>query len=44
MAEIIAISLPKGFCKKVDGMRGDVSRSRFIYRLLEKAVEPEIEE
>jgi metal-responsive CopG/Arc/MetJ family transcriptional regulator len=34
---IFSINLPEKLVKKIDKERGDVSRSRFILRLLEKA-------
>ena len=33
---IFSINLPEKLVKKIDKDRGDVSRSRFILRLLEK--------
>jgi len=30
------LSLPRDFIKKIDEERGDIPRSRFIFRLLEK--------
>ena len=34
---VIGISLPQELLAKVDGERGDVSRSRFLQRLVEQA-------
>ena len=31
----IGISLPETIVKKIDGLRGDIPRSRYIFRLLE---------
>lgn len=33
----VGISLPREIVKKIDVERGDVSRSRFVFRLLEKS-------
>lgn len=32
----VGISFPKGILERIDKERGDVSRSRFILRILEK--------
>jgi metal-responsive CopG/Arc/MetJ family transcriptional regulator len=42
MLKVIAISLPEGLCEKMDSKRGDIPRSRFISRLVEKAVGKEV--
>jgi len=34
----VGISLPKEVYEKIEKARGDISRSRFIQRLLEKAL------
>jgi metal-responsive CopG/Arc/MetJ family transcriptional regulator len=39
MFKVIAISIPKELYHHIDFKRGDVPRSRFIVRLLEKAVQ-----
>jgi hypothetical protein len=33
------LSLPTGLIRKIDSDRGDISRSRFLLRLIEKAYE-----
>jgi hypothetical protein len=33
----VTYSLPKEIVKRIDAERGDVSRSRFVLRLIEKA-------
>jgi metal-responsive CopG/Arc/MetJ family transcriptional regulator len=35
------LSLPTELMKKIDSERGDISRSRFLLRLIEKAYEKE---
>ena len=37
----MGLSLPRELMLKIDGDRGDVSRSRFLLRLIEKAYENE---
>jgi hypothetical protein len=32
----IGISLPKEFMKRIDGERGDIPRSKYVLRILEK--------
>ena len=39
MTKIIAISIPKGLYQKIDLQRGDISRSKFISRVLENGVD-----
>jgi metal-responsive CopG/Arc/MetJ family transcriptional regulator len=41
MLKVIAISLPKRLCEEMDFKRGDVPRSKFISRLLEKTLDKE---
>jgi metal-responsive CopG/Arc/MetJ family transcriptional regulator len=38
MTERISLTLPDGIVDSLDKKRGDVSRSRFILRLLEKTL------
>ena len=37
----LCVSLPKKICEKIDLERGDVNRSRYVMRLIEKAYERE---
>lgn len=39
----IGISLPEDIVEKIDTMRGDVTRSRFILRLIESSLKNSIE-
>jgi metal-responsive CopG/Arc/MetJ family transcriptional regulator len=41
MTEIISFSLPKGMLEKLDLVRGDIARSKFITRVLETVVNQE---
>ena len=36
---VIGLSLPKEIVEVVDLKRGDISRSKYVYRLLEKSLE-----
>jgi hypothetical protein len=38
MAEIITFSTSRDLCDKVDKLRGDIARSKFISRLIEDAI------
>ena len=38
MTEVISFSIPAGLRRKIDTIRGDVPRSRYIVKLLESAV------
>lgn len=40
--EIVSLSLPVNLRKKIDSERGDVPRSRYILRILEKAIRTEM--
>ena len=35
----VSVSLPKVMLDKIDAVRGDVTRSRFILRLIERGLE-----
>ena len=37
MNEIISVYVPTKLCKRIDFLRGDVPRSRYILRILEEA-------
>ncbi len=39
IAKIVSVSLPIKFVQKIDDSRGDISRSKFVHRLLEKGFE-----
>lgn len=39
--EKVSISLDRAMIKEIDGLKGDVSRSRFIQRRLEDALKKE---
>lgn len=43
MTEIITFSIPKGLRTKIDAARGDISRSRFIARLLQSCLNQRFE-
>jgi metal-responsive CopG/Arc/MetJ family transcriptional regulator len=43
MTGVISISLPPKMVWKIDKVRGDVSRSRYILRILEKELEKQEE-
>jgi metal-responsive CopG/Arc/MetJ family transcriptional regulator len=36
MSQTISVTIPSGLREKIDTLRGDVSRSRFISRALER--------
>ncbi|MGD0145787.1 MAG: ribbon-helix-helix protein, CopG family [Nitrososphaerales archaeon] len=36
---VTGVSLPKALLETIDEIRGDVSRSKFVQRALEKAIE-----
>lgn len=42
MTEVITFSIPGHLRQKIDSARGEISRSRFISRILEKAIEKEV--
>lgn len=37
MNEIISLSLPTKLLRRIDSSRGDIPRSRYVLRILEKA-------
>ena len=39
IVKIVSVSLPIKLVQKIDDSRGDVSRSKFVHRLLEKGFE-----
>ena len=39
MSRVIGISFPDVILEKVDAKRGDVSRSRYIWKILQKELE-----
>ena len=40
--KITGISIPENIIAVIDGIRGDVNRSRYILRILEKALPSEV--
>ena len=44
MKPIVSLTFPKEMLDKIDESRGDVSRSRYVLRLIEKAYDVQVKE
>lgn len=44
MNPIVSLTFPKEMLDKIDESRGDVSRSRYVLRLIEKAYDVQVKE
>ena len=44
MKPIVSLTFPKEILDKIDESRGDVSRSRYVLRLIEKAYDVQVKE
>jgi hypothetical protein len=43
MTEVVSLAIRRELREHIDNLRGEVSRSRFISKILERAIEKEVE-